>query len=579
MTLSLLRREIGEKLIDSRVEKINQPSKDEIIISMRGAKGNYRLLFSANASTARVQITDNVPENPAAPPMLCMLMRKLLGSSRLIDIRQRGFERILFFDFKGTDEFGDDAVYTLAAEIMGRHSNVILINSEGRIIDALKRVGLDKSSVRQILPGAEYVLPPAQNKITLDFNSEEIVKRVLSYERDIPLNKALCEIMEGVAPILGREIAYRALKGCDGIISSLDDKDGENLKKELEMLDSRLKKMDIQPTVFFDFEKKPKDFCFLKLEQYEESTEQQSFESMNRLCDFFYRERALSERMKQKMGDFSKNVTNKIDRIEKKLLLQRNELLETEKREELKINGDLLSSYMHMLKKGMSSIELENYYDDWKKVSIKLDPLLTPVENVQKYYKEYRRADTAHKELTRLIAEGERELDYLYSVFDMMERSTKELELEAIRQELSAMGYLKRQGKRKEKEITLPPVKYISSDGFTIYSGRNNVGNDRLTFKIASKLDMWLHVSKIPGSHTVIISNGHEIPQRTMLEASSIAAFNSSGKENKKVSVDYTLIKNVKKPSGSKPGMVIYDNYKTIVASPDKNLEQLLREK
>lgn len=579
MTLSLLRREIGEKLIDSRVEKINQPSKDEIMISMRGSKGNYKLLFSANAGTARVQITQNVPENPATPPMLCMLMRKLLGSARLIDIRQRAFERILFFDFKGTDELGDDVVYTLAAEVMGRHSNVILLNSEGKIIDALKRVGMDKSSVRQILPGLEYVLPPAQDKIPLDSNADEIVKRVSNYERDIPLNKALCEIMEGIAPILGREIAHRALKGCDGIISSLDAQDKENLKKELELLDTSVKTMDICPTVFFDSEKRPKDFSFVALDQYEGSVEEKSFDSLNELCDFFYSQKALSERMKQKMGDFSKNVTNKIERIEKKLNLQRNELLETEKREELKVKGDLLSSYMYMLKRGMSQIKLENYYDDNREMTVELDPLLTPVGNVQRYYKEYRRADTAHKELTRLIKEGEEELNYLYSVFDMMERSTGEKELEAIRQELSSMGYLKRQGKKREKEITLPPIKYISSDGFTIYSGRNNVGNDRLTFKTASKMDMWLHVSKIPGSHTVIISNGREIPENTIFEASSIAAFNSSGKENGKVSVDYTIIKNVKKPSGAKPGMVIYDNYKTIVVSPDKDLEERLREK
>ena len=579
MTLSLLRREIGEKLIDSRVEKVNQPSKDEIIISMRGTKGNYKLLLSANAGTARVQITENVPENPATPPMLCMLMRKLLGSARLIDIRQRAFERILFFDFKGTDELGDDVVYTLAAEVMGRHSNVILLNSEGKIIDALKRVGMDKSSVRQILPGLEYVLPPAQDKIPLDSNAEEIVKRVSNYERDIPLNKALCEITEGIAPILGREIAHRALKGCDGIISSLNTEDKENLKKELELLDTRVKKMDICPTVFFDLDKRPKDFSFITLEQYEGSVEQQSFDSLNELCDFFYSRKALSERMKQKMGDFAKNVTNKIERIEKKLNLQRNELLETEKREELKVKGDLLSSYMYMLKRGMTEIKLENYYDDNREVTVQLDPLLNPVGNVQKYYKEYRRADTAHKELTRLIKEGEEELSYLYSVFDMMERSTGEKELEAIRQELSSMGYLKRQGKKREKEITLPPVKYLSSDGFTIYSGRNNVGNDRLTFKIASKLDMWLHVSKIPGSHTVIIANGQEIPERTISEAASIAAFNSSGKENGKVSVDYTIIKNVKKPSGAKPGMVIYDNYKTIVVEPDRKLEESLKEK
>ena len=579
MTLSLLKREIGEKILDSRVEKVAEPSKDEILISMRGTKGNYKLLFSSNAGTARVHITGATVENPAAPPMFCMLMRKLLGSARLVNIRQRGFERILFFDFKGTDELGDEVVYTLIAEVMGRHSNVILTKEDGKIIDALKRVGMDKSSVRQILPGLEYVLPPQQDKIPLCGNAGEIVEKIKNYERDIPLNKALCEVMEGIAPVLGREVAYRALKGCDGIISSLTQDDLDNLRRELEDLDRRMNDMDICPTVFFDHEDNPKDFSFLELNQYEGAVKEQSFGSLNELCDFFYSQKALAERMKQKMADFAKNVTNKIERIEKKINLQKNELLETEKREEFKVKGDLLSSYLYLLKRGMTEVKLENYYDNNKEVVIALDPLLNPVGNVQKYYKEYRRADTANKELTRLIKEGEEELKYLYSVFDMMERSTGEKELTAIRQELVSMGYLKRQGKKKEKEITLPPIKYLSSDGFIIYSGRNNVGNDRLTFKIGSKLDTWFHVQKIPGSHTVIISGGREIPEQTIFEAATIAACNSSGKESGKVSVDYTIIKNVKKPSGAKPGMVIYDNYKTMVVSPDKALAEKLLEK
>ncbi|MEG2144863.1 MAG: NFACT family protein, partial [Oscillospiraceae bacterium] len=363
MCLSLLTEETKKLILGSRVEKINQPSRDELVFSMRGEQGSYKLLISAKAEMARAQITALPPENPKQAPMLCMLLRKLIGSGRLIAIRQNGFERVLFFDFRTVNEFGDEVTYTLISEIMGRYSNIILTDGGGKIIESIKRVGLDKSSVRQILPGLTYVLPPSQDKIPLGENYNEAAERICNFPRDIVLYKAIGEVLEGVSPILTREISYRALKGCDGIISALTLEDKENLKSELKKLNETVKSQHTAPTMVFREDGSPLDFSFIDICQYEGVSQKKNFGSLWELLDGFYGTRDEAERMKQKMADFSRNVTSKIERIEKKLALQRNELLECENKDDLKLKGDLLSSYMHTLKRGMTETEIVNFYD------------------------------------------------------------------------------------------------------------------------------------------------------------------------------------------------------------------------
>ncbi|WMJ84396.1 Rqc2 family fibronectin-binding protein [Oscillospiraceae bacterium LTW-04] len=579
MMLSLLKAELSQVLIGSRVDKVYQPVKEELILAIRARQENRRLLLCAHAASARAHFTTISVENPKQPPMFCMLLRKWVGNAKLVAIRQPGFERVLFFDFETVNDLGDTVIVTLAAELMGRYSNVILIGADGRIIDSMKRVGADRSSLRQILPGLRYENPPPQERIDLLADgAQAVIDALKASPRDIDTAKLLQETLSGASPVLAREIVHRALGGISTNKSELSQTQYAALVVELEKLCSVLESGVAEPTTVLTSDGVPKDFSFIPIGQYGNAMQVKRFDEISVMLDAFYGEKDAVDRMKQKMSDFSRLITARIERIERKLSAQKQELLDCKNREQLRRFGDLLSANMYQLEKGMNRITVPDYFDEaGGDVTIPLDIRLTPVQNVQRYYKEYRRADTAEKMLKDLIAQGEQELAYLDTVYDLMTRARSEAELSAIRAELSEGGYLKAapSGKKKQEQKLLP-LQYRSSDGFLILSGRNNLQNERLTLKDSRKTDIWFHTQKIAGSHTVIVTEGQEVPNRTLTEAAVIAAVNSKARNSAKVPVDYTTIKNVKKQPGGKPGMVIYENFSTAIVDPDEALVQSL---
>lgn len=568
ITLSMLKNELAENLVGARVDKIHQPSKEELIMSLRYNGGSKKLLVSASASAPRVHFTEAPVDNPKAPPMFCMLMRKYISGAKLIGIEQFGLERILHFSFSTYNELGDPVVLKLAVETMGRHSNIILIGSDGKIIDSIKRVTADMSSVRQVMPGMTYVFPPSQDKMnTLDLDYMAFIAR-LKEGRDIPLSKALMEVLDGVSPIVCREFSEYATKGNDTTARELSNDECENLVYIIDKTASAVKNDACAPYIIEDESGKPIDFTFMEVKQYGTTAVPKLCESFSSMLDRFYSERSGADRMKQRSGDLFRFVMNLCDRLSRKLDVQRQELARSAERDTLRVKGELIHANLRNIEKGMTSVILENYYDNNNPIEVKLDPRLSPNQNAQHYFSEYRKADTAEKMLKKFIEKGEAELSYIESVFDLLSRARTEDEVLMLREELAEQGYIKRSRQKNQKPLKLSPKEYVSTDGFRILCGRNNLQNDKLTFKDSRKNDIWLHTQKIHGSHTVIVTEGREVPSSTIEQAAIIAAYNSKGRDSSLVPVDYTEIRNVKKPSGAAPGKAVYEHYKTAYVRP-----------
>ena len=572
MFLYQLRQELAEKALDARVDRIHQPTREEIIIALRWKGGAGKLLLSANAGSPRIHFTETSPENPKQPPMFCMLLRKHLGSARLVRMEQVGMDRILHLVFESVNELGDLVELTLAMEIMGRHSNIILIDQNGRIIDAIKRIDAEMSSVRQILPGMLYQLPPAQaDKLDLLHTQVGEIVEKIAEAGGREISKALLQTVLGMSPLTCREADNYAVHTADVRAGEMSQQQKQRLEEWLSMLQLRLREHSGVPTILLESSGKPRDFAFLPIHQYRGALIVREMNSYSALLDSFYAERDLIDRMKQRSHDLLRLLANTSDRIARKIAAQEEELKECANREKLKQNGDLIHANLYQMEKGQSVLRVQNFYEeDLPLVDIPLDPALTPSQNAQKYYSEYRKQDTAEKKLQELIEQSREEIQYLDTVFDSLARAVKESELTAIREELSETGYIKSYKGKNKKPEKLLPLEYRSSDGFTILVGRNNVQNDRLTLKEAHNYDMWFHTQKIPGSHTIVIADGKQIPNRTLEEAAVIAAYHSRARDSALVPVDYTIIKNVKKPSGAKPGKVIYDRFETAVVTPDK---------
>lgn len=578
--LNLIKSELESVLIDGRVDKIHQPSKEEILFTIRTRDGAYKLIFNTSAGTARVHITNTQIENPKTPPMFCMLMRKHLSGGKLISIRQDGFERILYFDFDSANEMGDICRFTLAVEIMGRRSNLILINSDGKIVDSIKRVGHDMSSVRMVLPGITYTVPPKDKRLSIfEFTKDEF-KACLDENSKQMFSKALTKIFEGISPVFSREVEFFALRGEEKICSELTEDEIDRALFFINKTANEISSHKNKFTVLKTKEGQLKDFCFCNITQYGSLMVTKNFESACELLDFFYSSRDQIARTKQRASDLFKFLVNTSERISRRISNQREELKDCAERDKLRNYGDLIMANIYKLEKGMSYAEVEDYTkEDMPTVKIKLDKRLTPSQNAQKYYADYRKADTAEKMLTGLIKDGEEELSYIDSVFDALTRASTESDVTELRSELAEQGYIKSSRVKGKLPKALPPIKFISSDGYEILVGRNNKQNDRLTLKDSDRTDIWLHTQKITGSHTVIKCRGETPPDRTIEEASIIAAFHSSAKNSSTVPVDYTEIRFVKKPNGAKPGMVIFTNYHTVFVTPDEELVERLRVK
>lgn len=563
-------------LIGGRIEKIHQPSREEIIISIRTRQGSKKLYISANAGSARVHITEKNVDNPQTPPMFCMLLRKRLGNGKLIDIRQDGLERILFFDFECVNELGDVVVITLACEIMGRCSNLIII-SNGKIIDSIKRVDSDMSRERMVLPAMMYTLPPKSDRLNfLNAEPEQIINK-LRENSQAELSKALIRVFEGISPVLAREWTFFAGRGIH-LDGNLDGDALDRLLFIIKRTREQLLNGECCFTVASTKEGILKDFSFIRLSQFGNLMYTKEISTASELLDYFYFERDSAIRTKQRANDLFRLLVNLTERTSRRIAVQREELSACADREYYKLCGDLISANMYRIKKGDNTAVVENFYDEnYPAIEIKLDVRKTPSQNAQYYYGEYKKAVTAEQKLTEQIDRGEEELQYLDSVFDSLTRATSENDIIQLRLELREQGYIKSSAGRAKPPKALPPIEYRSSDGFTILVGRNNYQNDKLSLKFAEKTDIWLHTQTITGSHVIIVTDGVTPPDRTLEEASVIASVNSKGRDSNLVPVDYCLARYVKKPSGAKPGKVIFTNYKTVFVKPDAELEKSLR--
>ncbi len=573
--LSKIKDELLENAVGLRVDKVNQPTRDEIILSLRGKQGNYKLLICVRADSPRIHFTSHSIDNPPVPPMFCMLLRKHLTGALITDVRQQSLDRILFIDFLATNEIGDKINLSLCIEIMGKCSNLILLSSDGKILDSAKRVDITTSSVRQILPGLQYKLPPMQNKLSLESNSaEDITKEILS-KKDKLLSSALMQTLEGISPIVSREIASVCTFD-DETVGSLTEVQKEKLETVLSDTKENLHNSKSFYMVLSN-DKRPKDFAFLPITQYGTSMAVKEYDSPSILLDDFYYERDRINRINHRGHELIKLINNLIERTSRKLSIQKEELKKCEEKETLKLYGELITANIHSLSKGAVFYEVPNYYDEMKPVRIAVNPALTPLENANKYYKDYRKSKTAEVMLEKLIVQGETEIAYLESVLDEISRADTDSELSAVRQELCDGGYVKSKGGKKQKPPKeLPPIEFMSEDGYKILVGRNNVQNDKLSMKKANKFDMWLHTQAFPGSHVIIENKDGEVSDLSIEQASVIAAYYSKARQSSLVAVDYTKIKNLKKPVGAKPGKVIYHEYFTIIAKPDEELVKKL---
>ncbi len=564
--------ELSSCLLGGRIDKIHQPEKDELLIMVRTFSGNFKLVLSASANNARVHFTGISKENPKTPPMFCMLLRKHLSGGKIIKISQPNLERIIEIDIESYNELGDLTTKHLIVEIMGRNSNIILCGSDYRIIDSAKHVDFTLSSVRQILPGCTYEFPPAQNKIPI--LSDNIKNVCLDFSQEgLPCEKVIMFEISGISPITAREIVFSAT-GKSGLVC------GELSESEKQAITSKLlsfaENIAFSPCIIFDDFGRPIDFSATKICQYGNSFKVEYLESMSEVVNKFYWERDQKERMKQKSADLTKLLGNNIERCSKKLVIQKKTLEDAENKEKYKIYGDLLTANLYRISDGETSVTLENYYEEGSpEIEIELLPSLSAPKNAQRYYKLYNKLKNAEIEVKKQMSATLSDIDYLESTLSAVENSTSESDLNAIRAELLEEGYLhKQKNSKKSAKIESKPMHFISSDGFDIFVGKNNTQNDFLTLKLSNSSDIWFHTKKIHGSHTVIkLGINKDIPDTTIMEAAQLAAYYSKARESSQVPVDYTQIKNVRKPNGAKPGMVIYDNYNTVYVTP-KNMEQ-----
>lgn len=564
-----IKKEIEDEALGARVSQIYQPNRDELVFALRTFKGNRKLLLSARANSPRVHFCTNTPENPASPPMFCMLLRKRIGGGKLVAVRQQDCDRILFLDFECVNELGDTVMITVICEIMGMYSNIIVVDSNGVIVDSLKRVDLTMSSRRLVLPNIKYELPEPQDKADVTKTPvEQICDSVRNLPSETSLNKALLQCVQGVSPIVCRELEYKVMEGAtnrlEGVLL-------ERLNTVLSDFSDTCKNCTGKPYVVFRDDGKPIDYTFLNIEQYGNFATVKEYESFSQLLDTFYEERDSRERMRVKSQDLTKLLANLCERISRKLSKQTIELKQCADREHLRMCGDLLQANLYRIEKGSSFAEVENFYDEnMAKIRIKLNPAISPAANAQKYYKDYQKAKNAEQILTEQIKLGREELAYIESVLDTVNRCESEKELAQIREELREQGYVRKAKGKQKAPSAIPPMEFTSSDGFKIYVGRNNKQNDKLTLKTAAKNDMWLHTKDIHGSHTIIATEGKEASDTAILEAAQLAAYYSKARESAQVPVDYTLVRYVSKPSGAKPGMVIYVNNKTVYVTPKK---------
>ena len=575
--LFCIRQEL-EKLIGSRIDKIYQPARDELVLSFRAKGGAERVLFSVSADAARVHITQTTPENPAVPPMFCMLLRKHLSGGKLEAIEQDGLERILRFRIRANNEMGDSVLLTLVCEIMGKFSNVILVNENGRIIDSLRRVDEEISRVRLVLPAMEYTAPPRESRICMTECSDEVIAAKMQESPAMPLAKGVIRLFEGVSPIVAREWEFYTGRG-EAVTLPLSEAQLARFLFAVHQTQAALRDPSQRCyTTVRTKEGQLKDFSYLRVAQYGAFMVTAEYAGAGEMLDAFFAQRDHYTRMHQRANDLFRFLVNTSERIAKRVANQKQELLNCDSMETDRRRGDLISANLYRIQRGDRVAAVEDFYEaDCPAVEIPLDVRLTPAQNAQYYYKKYRKACNARKMLTGLIAEGEQEQQYIDSVFDALTRAECESDIAQLRLELTEQGYLRENRKAGKPPKPMQPLHFRSTDGMDIFVGRNNKQNDQLTLKFAEKTDIWLHTQLVHGAHVILVTEGREPSDKALEEAALLAAYYSKGRDSAQVKVDYCPAKYVKKPAGARPGMVIYTNYQTAFVTPDAALAEQLR--
>lgn len=572
--LTAVAAELRRAVIGGKVDKIYQPTRDEVVLHMRTGQGNVRMLLSANPQHPRAHLTETPRENPDTPPMFCMLLRKYFLGGRILAITQPSMERLLEFQFETLSELGDRVERRLVLECIGRKANLIMLDGEGRITDCLRRVEGDLSARRPLMPGMFYQAPAPTGKLDPTAMTLEDLRRLVLEQapEGEGQDKWLLDTFSGLSPLVARELEFQGAGSREG------------LSDRLERLLKAVKEECFQPIVLAKDEK-PFDFTFMPVLQYGPSVELRRYDGFSQMLDDYYAQKEAQERVKQRGQDFIRSVTQARSRTAKKIANQEQDLRNAADRERMRQFGDIITSNFHRMERGQTTLRAQNYYDpEGGEVDIPLDPLLTPQQNAAKYYKDYKKAQKAEEMLSIQLEKNRRELDYLDSVLQMISLSEGDRDLQEIRQELMDNGYLKQHrrkmtAKGKQKIIRSKPMEFRSSAGLTILVGKNNSQNDRLTLKEADKRDIWLHTQKIHGSHVILKTDGGEPDERSLNEAAMLAAWFSQGRESGQVPVDYTPVRYVKKPAGAKPGFVIYNTYHTLYVTPAENLAKKLRVK
>ena len=579
--LSGLAAELSQRLSGAKIDKVQQPERDLLLLSVRMADGNGRLLINGGVGTARVHLTQGRFENPAEPPMFCMLLRKHLSGARIEQVEQPHDERLLMLRLDARDELGVSVEKTLVVEMMGRQSNVILVSGDGIIIDCMRRVDPSMSELRPILPGMKYRLPPRQDKpVVYDLDHEARAAIVAGAEPGAALDSWLLRTFSGLSPLICRELCFRALGDTSPRLELLSAAQQDRLCQALDALCYTVNAENLEPVLLCEGDH-PRDFTYLAIEQYGNAVECRAMDSFSELLDEFYLRRDQAEAMRRRSQSLNKSVKTQRDRTAKKLALQREELRRSIDREPLRRRADLITANLYRVKKGDRVLKTEDFYDpDLPVVEIPLDVLKTPQENAAALYRQYRKAKTAEQHLNVLIAEGEKNLEYLNSVLDEISRAESERDLSEIRQELRETGFLKpERGKKKQKTAPSAPLRFVSDGGYEILVGRSNMQNDTLTHRTARRTDLWLHVQKVHGSHVIIRCMDTTPDEETIAQAASLAVYYSQGRGGGKTPVDVTQVRYVRKAPGGLPGMVLYTDYRTVIAASDETLVNRLLQK
>lgn len=569
IVIANMAKELNSRLKGGRINKIAQPEHDALLLTIKGINGQERLFISASASLPLIYLTPNNKTSPMVAPNFCMLLRKHLNSARILSITQPSMERIIKIEIEHLNELGDTCIKYLIVEIMGKHSNIIFCDENNMIIDSIKHISGFISSVREVLPGRDYFIPQTQNKFNpFEVTKEEFLQEVLT--KPLPLAKSIYMTLTGFSPLMANELCVRASLDGDSPTESLSEMEQLHLYQNFSRFMEHISEGNFQPNIIYR-NNEPIEFSSLSLQCYE-NMDMQEFDTISEVLENYYAMKDKVTRIHQKSSDLRRVVSNALERSRKKYELQQKQLKDTNKRDKYKVYGELLQTYGYDAKEGDKSLVCINYYTN-EEISIPLDETLTALENSKKYFDRYGKLKRTFEALTFQTKETEEEISHLESISSALDIALEEEDLVQLKEELIEFGYIRRKGpankKNKKQKITSKPFHYISSDGYHIYVGKNNFQNDELTFKFANGGDWWFHAKGIAGSHVVVKTNGDELPDRTFEEAGRLAGFYSKGNNQDKVEIDYTEKKNIKKPSGAKPGFVVYYTNYSLTISPN----------